>query len=332
MTTRKESKFEAKVFYFIISVLLLKLVYVIITSIIAGSFTDFLIAIAILLFIFIMLSLLLSSLFYKNNSYGSASGDATTIGDRQFQSLLNRYEKLSEDFIEKKQYKKAAYIQLKLLRNPYKAAAILKEGHLYNEAANVYLKRCKNKQEAAACYEYARSYSKSIHLYKELNLHEKVGDIYTKIKDTKNAHQQYQIVVDGYKSRDQYVKAALLYRKKMDNSVAANELLVKGWKENKDAVNCANNIFANFHDTASLQTVVTNFRKQLVNNTNESNFLKVLQLEYKRHIAPKENIQDIAYELISKNNTNTEMLSLLNQFINDDSQITKDIIRHRMGK
>ena len=118
----------------------------------------------------------------------------------------------------------------------------------------------------------------------------------------------------------------------MENKEAANEQVVKGWKENKDAINCANNIFANFNDKSALKTVVTNFRKQLVNSTNESNFLKVLQLEYKRDIAPKENIQDMAYELISKNNTNTEMLSLLHQFINDDSQITKDIIRHRMGK
>ncbi|MBC8756898.1 hypothetical protein H2O64_19650 [Kordia sp. YSTF-M3] len=330
MTTNKESKFQAKVIYFIILVLFLKLVYVVIESIIAESILDFLFAFVILVVVFFVLATIVNSLFDDDSSPGSSSGGgATTVGDRQFQSLMDRYEKLCNDFIEKKQYKKAAYIQLKLLRNPHRAASILKGGHLYSEAANVYLRRCKDKHEAAECYELARSYTKSIKLYKELDMNEKVGDIYTKVKDTKKAHHHYQLVVDNYKNNDQYVKAALLYRKKMQNKEAANELLVKGWKDNKDAVNCANNLFANFKDKASLEKVLTNFGKQLVNGTNESNFLKVLKLEYNRDIAPKKKIEDIAYELISKNDTNNEMLSELKHFINTDSQITKDIIRHR---
>ncbi len=332
MITNKESKFQAKVIYFIICVLVLKLVYVVISSLIHGSFGEFLFALIVLLVIFFVITAFVDSLFTKDNPYGNSHGGVTTVGDRQFQALMDRYEKLCDDFIEKKQYKKAAYIQLKLLRNPYKAATILKEGHLYNEAANVYLKRCKDKHQAAECYELARSYTKSVDLYKELHLNEKAGDIYTKLKDTKKAHQQYQIVVDDYKNNYQYVKAALIYRKKMEDKESANKLLVKGWTENKDAVNCANNFFANFKEKAAVKKILNGFREEFVTEHNESKFLRVLQLEYNRDIAPKENIQDMAYELISKNNTNREMLLALHHFIDDDSQITRDIIRHRTGK
>lgn len=325
--TRNESRFESKLIHFVIAILILKLLYVIIDALLNGTFSDFLVAVIILVVIFLAVGLFISYLF--NKGLGNSGDSVSTIGDRQFQSLMDRYEKLCNEFIEKKQYKKAAYIQLKLLKNQYRAAAILKEGHLYNEAANVFLKRCKDKYQAAECYEMARSYTKSIKLYKELNLHEKVGDIYTKVNDTKNAQHQYQIVVDDYTKNDQYVKAALMYRKKMNKVNAANELLLTGWKDNKDAVNCANNFFANIKDKTELERGLTTFYKTLVNSGNEHHFTKVLKLEYNKESAPKKQIQDMAYELISRNNKNSEMLSHLNYFINDDSQITKDIIRHR---
>ena len=329
--TRNQSRFESKLIHFISIVFMLKLAYVIISAVLHGSFSEFLVATIILVLVFIALLAFIGFMF-NDDSDGSGGGGTSTIGDRQFQSLLDRYEKLCTDFIEKKQYKKAAYIQLKLLRNEYAAAAILKEGHFYNEAANVYLKRCKDTYQAAECYEMARSYAKSIKLYKELDMHEKVGDIYTKVNDTKKAQHQYQIVVDEYTKNDQYVKAALIYRKKMHNTDAANKLLLTGWKDNKDAVNCANNLFANSKGASELKRRLTAFYKTHVNTSNEHHFTRVLKLEYNKESAPKKEIQDMAYELISKNSQNYDMISHLNHFINDDSQITKDIIRHRVKK
>ncbi|WP_420574003.1 hypothetical protein [Kordia sp.] len=333
MSKVKESKFHAKLIYFIIFVLFFKLVYIIVNAIMFGSFASFLGALIVLLLLFIILSFLVNSLFENASGSGSGfSGGSSTVGDNQFQTLMDRYEQLCDEFIEKKQFKKAAYIQLKLLRNPYRAASILKEGHLYNEAANLYLRRCDDKLEAAKCYEFARSYSKSIKLYKELEMNEKVGDIYTKLKDSKKAHKHYQIVADDYVNNDQYVKAALIYRKKMNNKQSANELLVKGWRDNKDAVNCANNMFANFKETENLKNVLIAFRNKMVSSSNEHNFLKVLKLEYERDIAPKQEIEEMAYELISRNNKNDDVLSLLSHFVKGDSQLTKDIIRHRIHR
>lgn len=328
---RKESRFESKLLYFIIVVLLLKLMYIIFDVLLNGGFGDFLLALFIIIILFIGVGMFIGSMFKTEDGY-SSSGSSTSVGETQFQQLMDRYEKLCNDFIEKKQFKKAAYIQLKLLRNPYRAAYILDEANYHNDAALIYLKKCNDKQNAAESYEKARSYKKAIKLFKELEQHESVGDIYTKTKDTKNAHHHYQIVVDEYADNDQYVKASLIYRKKMNDKVAASKLLVKGWRENKDAVNCLNNHLVHFESKKALEEEINHFYKYEVNNGNDLNFLKVLKTEFKKGIAPKEDIQNIAYELVSKNNQNSEILSNLHHFINEDSQIVSDIIRHRMER
>jgi tetratricopeptide (TPR) repeat protein len=332
MTKVNESKFQAKLIYFIIFVLFLKLLYLIFVSAMYGNFAEFLLGFIILTVIFFVLSAIVNALF--GNQYGDSNsvGGTSTVGDRQFQSLVQRYEKMTEEYIEKKQFKKAAYIQLKLLRNPYRAASILKQGYFYNEAGHIFLNKCRRKEEAAECFEMARSYTKAVRLYKELDMNEKVGDIYTKIKDTEKANFHYQIVVDNYTTNYRYVKAALLYRKKMNNPDAANEVLLQGWEENKDAVNCANNFFVSFKDKASLTKALHDFKEKKIHYDNEHNFLKVLALEHNKEIAPKEDIQEMAYEIISKNHKNDEMVSLLRHFINDDTQLQKDIVRHRMNK
>ncbi len=333
MTNSRNQEFHSKLILFVVVVMLMKFVYLVVTSIRTGDFPGFLIGLIILVLVLFGLIIFINSLFKSEAESGrSGAGGTTTIGDRQFDMLAQHYEKLTEDFIAKKQFKKAAYIQLRLLQNPYKAANILKDGHLYNEAALVYLKKCHNKFEAAECYELARSYSKSIKLYKELEMNEKVGDLYQKMDDKKKAHHHYQIVVDDYSKNYQYVKASLVYRKKMDNIIAANELLLKGWNDHKDAVNCANNYFANFKDKASLEKELHDFKAKRTNTGNEQNFLKALTHEYNKDIAPKEDIQFMAYEVISKNHKNEEMVSLLKHFVNDDTQLTKDILRHKMKK
>lgn len=329
MTDTKETEFQEKLIFFVFLLLFFKAIYTLVMSIIQGSFTSFITTLMIIVCIFFAIFALLRSLFGAASLENGYGGGTSTIGDSQFQSLVDRYENLCEEYIEKKQYKKAAYIQLKLLRNPYRAAHILKAGHVYNEAAVIFLKKCKNKIEAAECYAHARSYTKAVQLYKELEMNEEVGDIYAQLKDTKKAFHHYQIVVDDYKKNYQYVQAALLYRKKMNNVQAANNLLLNGWETNKDAVNCANNLFANYKDTAQLNNAIINFKKDMVNVSNEENFLKVLQLEYKREIAPKETIQDMAYQLISKHHHNDMIISMLSSFVNDDSQLNKDIMRFR---
>ena len=105
------SRFENKVFHFIIAILLLKLLYVIFDAFMNGNFWDFLIAIVIIIVLFLVSAMFIGSLFGSNEYEGSGSGGGTTIGDEQFQKLMDRYEKLCDDFIEKKQYEKAAYIQ-----------------------------------------------------------------------------------------------------------------------------------------------------------------------------------------------------------------------------
>ena len=74
------------------------------SSIIYESLTNFIWAFIILVVVFFVALFLINSLF--DNSSSSAGGGTSTVGESQFQTLMNRYEKLCDDFIEKKQYKK----------------------------------------------------------------------------------------------------------------------------------------------------------------------------------------------------------------------------------
>lgn len=327
-----ESKFEEKIKLVIIYLLMFKLIYVIIVSLVQWDISYFLSNGLITILIFLVIYFIIGGFFSAGFSgFGGRSGGSYGIGDQQFNSLMDKYEKLTEEYIEQKQYKKAAYIQLKLLKNPYRAAHILKEGGLYTEAAILFLKRCKDKEEAANCYELARSYTKAIQLLKELKQDERIGDIYVKMGDTEKANTHYQKVIDEYVANDQYVKASLIYRKKMMDKRTAKDLLISGWRQNKDAVNCLNNYFAHYDKEEWFGREMEKIYQKEVNFDNELNFLKVIGKEYKKRQTAKENIQDIAYEIISRNAQSDYVISELNNFV-QDRQVSKDIIKHRLDK
>ncbi|MFY0629123.1 MAG: hypothetical protein JXR05_02010 [Flavobacteriaceae bacterium] len=323
----KEINFGEKVEHFIVMLLVMKLIYLIAQSIYMGDVAYFFKGFLFTLLLFAGIFFIISRMFERA---GIASGESSIIGDKYFDALANRYEKLTNEYIEKKQYRKASYIQLKLLKNPYRAAGILKEGKLYNEAAIVFLKKCHNKEEAAECYELARSYNKAINLYKELDENEKIGDIYAKINDKKNAHTYYQMVIDDYVENDSYVKASLIYRKKMGDITSSRNLLLKGWRENLDPIRCLNNYFVQFENEKELEEKIHQVYKDDVNSNNELNFLDVIEIEYKKGNNSQDSIQNMAYKIISKNADKNYIVSVLSHFVKEDRHVTKDIIKHRL--
>jgi Tfp pilus assembly protein PilF len=82
-------------------------------------------------------------------------------------------------------------------------------------------------------------------LYKELNEDEKVGDLYVILNDKVKANKYFEKVIENYKTNFQYVKASLVYKNKIGDCSQAQDLLMEGWRANKDAGKCLNNYFAN---------------------------------------------------------------------------------------
>lgn len=251
------------------------------------------------------------------------------LQDDSMAKLQQQYYQAATNFINEKNYEKAAFVYLKLLKNNQMAASTLENGKLYPEAAALYLKYLNNKEKAASCYEKGRMTSDAIGLYKELKMHEKVGDLYQSINNRKEAFEHYNYVVENYKTTDQYVKASLLLRNKMEDKTSAQNMLLSGWREQKDSFNCINNYFVNIEDLQILSKEIDNIYRNETNERNKQAFLKALKHEHKKDDQLAIQTKEIAYEIISElAKTNPDVLNELSAF-NKDTQLSKDITRYK---
>lgn len=272
------------------------------------------------------------SLFDKNNNNFSGNG-SSSIDDNSFHRLENQYRLTAQQLIQQKKYRKAAFVYLKLLKQYQKAAETLEVGGFYQEAATIYLKYCANKEKAAACYQRGNMYLKAIELYKALNEHELVGDLYLRLNKKEEANFYYNKTVEELKHKKAYIKAALLCKQKIGDLAAAQTLLLEGWRNNSDAFNCLNNYFNNIIDLKFLETELIHIYQNEVNDGNYAAFLRILKLEYKKENQLMNKIRTVAYEIISKQaRSNPKVVLELKFFNKKDRHLDKDILRFGLNK
>ncbi|MEP7094012.1 MAG: hypothetical protein ABI793_08130 [Flavobacterium sp.] len=288
-----------------------------------------LVFIGIVIFVIFMISLWAGS---QSGSSGSAGGGSFLIDSNRFAALQNKYEKLAEQYAANKEYQKAAHIYLKLLKNHHKAAEVLEKGELYPEAATIYLKYHKNKQKAAVCYEKGHAYKEAIELYKELNEDEKVGDLYAILNNKSEADKYFEKVILNYKMNFQYVKASLIYKNKTGNISEAQELLLQGWRTNKDAGKCLNNYFANI-SVKELPAAITGIYESELNDSNKEKFLELLKHEYDKDKTLEDLTRGIAYEIVAeKVDKKPEIASQLIGFNRSNESFIKDVMKFKLKK
>jgi tetratricopeptide (TPR) repeat protein len=272
------------------------------------------------------------SLFGNMSSSGSGGGGGINLGD-SFYKLQQQYNETAKALIREKNYLKAAFVYMKLLKNHQQAAITLEEGYLYQEAATVYLKNCNNKLKAAQCYEKGNMVNDAIQLYKELNENEKVGDLYVQIYKRKEANEYYEKVANSYKANQQYVKAALIYRNKIEDEIQGQEMLLEGWRSSKDSFNCLNNYFENIREQKELKKEIHRIYDKEVGAYNRETFLQVMTYEFQKNNELAEDIKEIAYEIIAAQAAiNPAIVAELRKFNPKDKELTKDTIRFGLGK
>jgi len=267
--------------------------------------------------------------FGGNNNSGS--GNILFTEDSYFK-LQQQYRKTAADLVKDGKHERAAFVYIKLLKDHGSAAEALEKGRLYPEAASVYLKHLRNKSKAAECYEKGQMISNAIALYKEMKEFEKTGDLYMQLKKQKEAFEYYQLVANEHIEGGRYVKASVLMRNKMNDAEPAQDLLLQGWRKDKDAFNCLNNYFQNIDDPALLLHAIDNVYKNETGKSNQAIFLKALGYEYKKSETVAGPVKEIAYEIVSgMAESNPEIVSELKHFNNDKSLI-KDVLRFKTRK
>src|SRR5690606_27037133 len=133
----------------------------------------------------------------------------------------------------------------------------------------------------------------------ELNEWEKVGDLYALLKQENKAMRYYNMVAEDYVKKNQYVKASLIYRKKMSQPLKGQELLMAGWHKKMDAHNCLNNYFTNIDNTELLLAEIYRFYREGLEESRREAFLQVLKIEFHKYEALQHALREMAYEIVA---------------------------------
>ncbi len=260
------------------------------------------------------------------------AADYWDVGNR-YHELRQKYQLAAEQALQNRDYKKAAYIYAHLLSDFHSAANALEQGSFYRDAAIIHKERFKNIESAAACLERGGLLTEAIDLYLELNRNEKVGDLYTRLKQTDKAKKHYQICVDRAIRKNDYMEAAQLMLAKLKQQKRAMAILLNGWTENKQAVLCLEKYFDTIapYPKINLSTQAQHVYKNLTPVNKKIAFLKVLDTlknKYPEQLAKSS--KEIAYEIISETYSvegRTNYLFLLKNFLQNDRLIGSDCSR-----
>lgn len=272
------------------------------------------------------------SIFADRQLSNTRSGGSVDIGD-YYGSLKEQYRKTAAELIEQRNYEKAAFVYMKLLKDDCSAAETLAKGELYQDAASIYLKLLNDKPKAAECFVQGNLIANAIDLYKELKDHEKVGDMYTILHRKKEANVYYEQVAANHKETNQYIKASLIYKNKMHLNASAQETLMKGWRADHDAVNCLKMYLSDFESTADLKKELNRLYQEDVNQLNQEKFLSVLKNDDYQRDELQEPVREMAYEIIaSRVNDNPEIVKELRYFNPENKGLIKDTLRYSIGR
>ncbi len=149
------------------------------------------------------------------------------------------------------------------------------------------------------------------------------------LNNKSEADKYFNKVIENYKTNFQYVKVSLVYKNKIGDTTNAQNLLLEGWKTNKDAGKCLNNYFANISSAEELSVAVTNVYKNEVSAQNVAVFLHLLKHEFTKHEELEEMIRNIAYEIAaSRIDINPEVASELVHFNKNNKSLLKDVMKY----
>lgn len=332
----KESKkfFSTKIIDVVFIILLIRIIY--------SLFFVFYISIGdfvFLLFTSIGFSLLLYYLLKKvSNSDGfssfwsnsNGSGSSVLLHSSVFNQIEQKYRNLAQEYIKQKEYKKAAHVYMKLLKDNYEAAEVLYGGGLYMEAATVNLKYLKNENKAAICFEKAKAYKEALNLYLKLDEHEKVGDMYVQLNEVNKAKIAYYRKKDQLIASGQYLDASKLSRTKLKLPNEAQRILLEGWDKNIEAKECLHAYFQNLDQDSDLETEMQTIYETKTNDS-KVKFLQVIKNQFGKNASVNKKIRNISYEIVSHLvQKNPDIISELNYLNVQNTTFAKDVLKYKL--
>ena len=272
------------------------------------------------------------SQFNLNRLGGGEAVDGWNM-DKYYSELRSKYLKAAQQAMEKKDFKKAAYVYAHLLGDYSSAASTLKQGKHFREAAVLYKDHLKNLPLAAACLEEGGLYTEAIELYTSLDQHEKAGDLYMMLSREEPAFQCYEKCVDMAVLNKDYLEESRIITDKIGDRPRARKVLLNGWQDVKQPEACLMKYFDLVADenNEQLHAEVKTFYTENILVNKEMSFLNVIdKVNQKYRTTALENTcKEIAYEVVSEQVSagNAASLHSLRNFVPGDQLLTPDCYR-----
>lgn len=273
-----------------------------------------------------------SSQFNLGRLGGGQAVDGWNL-DNHYNNLRSKYLSAAQQAINKKDYKKAAYVYAHLLGDYAMAAATLKQGKHYREAAILYKEHLNNPQQAAECYKEGGLYVEAIELYTGLHEYEKAGDLYAELGQHEQALTCYEDSVAKAALNHDYLEQSRIVKDKIGDGPRAKQVLLEGWQDAKQPEACLTKYFDLLADDnkEQLHEEVKNFYAKGDHLNKKVSFLNVIDdLNKKYRTGELESTcRTIAYEVVSEEVSAGRKASLhhLKDFISDDQLLTPDCYR-----
>ncbi|SFW74279.1 hypothetical protein [Chitinophaga sancti] len=264
---------------------------------------------------------------------GGGPVDAWDV-NRYYEQLHKKYMLAAQQAIEKKDYKQAAYIYAHLLQDYNLAAKALVQGGFFREAAALYKDYLNRPLPAAECLVQGGLLLEAIEIYKELDMFEKVGDLYVKLEQADLAGNYYRKSVLAAQQENDLMKAAFILEQKLNAPDEALRLLYRGW----NGFNRPGDYLDKYFDVVNKHTpeqLPLHIRKVYQKSSPEqlTAFLQVMLVVNNKHTAHavKQTTTDLSIHIISDQvkHGNTQHLFLLKQLLPDDKQLPADLFRYK---
>ena len=175
---------------------------------------------------------------------GSGPGDPWAVQAEHRRKLTEQYRNLANREISLGRHRRAAYILAQLLGDWTAAARTLADGGHHREAAIIYDERLKRPLEATKCLENGGLLTEAIVIYEKLEMHEKIGDLYSQLEQSVKAEQAYRRAVDARRANADRLAAASLLETKLHAPLEAWDELAGGWPASPQAEHCLREAFA----------------------------------------------------------------------------------------
>ncbi|MEN0053127.1 MAG: hypothetical protein AAGC65_05630 [Mucilaginibacter sp.] len=264
---------------------------------------------------------------------GGRPGD-TWNGGNFTVTLQQRYQQAANTAIASGDFKRAAYIYAHLLGSFSLAANVLKQGKCYYEAGVLFRDHIKNQSEAAGCFGESGYFSEAVEIYVNLKQHEKAAELYRLMGQETEAVKYYRTVIDEKLAANDYLRAADISLKHLDDRKEALAQLMRGWHVGNEQAKCLTTYLQLFTEPGGEDRQLNDVVKSVYNTdvplSKKTSFLIILgdlQKQYPEKL--KDGVMPIVYDVINTQLQygDTEALTLMPQFIAKDALLKTDTRR-----